>query len=108
LSDQKPLIERNEAFRRAERALEEFGSGSFFLDEKVGALLEALRYLCDVLGGKYRPLESPSAPTLWDQALAVAERLHAQRVVDEAARAEKCLEDLERRASQSPDGNDRP
>jgi hypothetical protein len=83
--DPKPLIEANEAFRRAERAVDEFGSGSFFLDEKVGALLEAIRFYCDTLNGRYRPLESQPAPTLWDQALAVAERLHAERVVAEAA-----------------------
>jgi hypothetical protein len=86
--DPKPLIERNEAFRRAERAVDEFGSVSFFEDEKVGALLEALRFYCDQLHSKYANLESPSAPTLWQRALAVAERLHAQRVVDEAAKGD--------------------
>jgi hypothetical protein len=83
MSDHKPLIERNDAFRRASRAVNEFDSGSFFEDEKVGALLEAIRFYCDTLNGRYRPLENPSAPTLWDRALAVAERLHAERVVVE-------------------------
>jgi hypothetical protein len=87
--DPKPPIEANEAFRRAERALDAFGPVAFFHDETVGALLEALRFHCNALGGRYRPLEAPSAPTLWQRALAVAERLHAQRVVIETAWAEQ-------------------
>jgi hypothetical protein len=87
--DPKSLIDRNGAFRRAERAVNEFDSGSFFEDEKVGALLEAIRFYCDTLNGRYRPLENPSAPMLWDQALAVAERLHAERVVVETKWAEQ-------------------
>jgi hypothetical protein len=107
VSEPTPLIERNEAFRRAERAVDEFGSGSFFLDERVGALLESFWFYCDTLNGKYRPLENPSAPTLWQRALAVAERLHAQRVVAETAWAEgqrKIWEDWE---SGSAKGDDR-
>jgi hypothetical protein len=76
--DPKPLIDRNEAFRLAERAVDEFAPTPFFEDERVGVLLEAVRLYCDTLSRR-------AGVPIWDQALAVAERLHAQRVVDEAA-----------------------
>jgi hypothetical protein len=100
------LSDPNEAFRRAERAVDAFGSTSFFEDEKVGALLEALWFYCDVLNGKYRLLESKPAPTLWQRALAVAERLHAERVVAETAWAEgqrKIWEDWEAESAKRDD-----